>query len=71
MHLSTVVIGGGLSGAVAHLAPAIGAALHDRPSLLGEVRVLWSSLGPHAGAIGAALYASHGMRPGPPPPDRT
>jgi glucokinase len=61
MHVSTVVIGGGLSGAFSHLAPSIREALDARRSLLGEVPVLPSSLGPHAGAIGAALYASHNM----------
>jgi hypothetical protein len=36
--------------------PAIEVALRERSALIGECPVVASSLGPHAGAIGAALW---------------
>ena len=50
-----VVIGGGLSSALDLLAPVIEAPIRRRAPVIGGCRVVASSLGLHAGAIGAAL----------------
>ena len=49
-----VVIGGGLSSALDLLTPVIEAPIRQRAPVIGECRVSASSLGLHAGAIGAA-----------------
>lgn len=58
-NANTVIIGGGLSGAVHHLRPAIERVLAERHRVLGRVEVLQAQLGPYAGSVGAALYAHH------------
>lgn len=51
-----VVIGGGLCSALDLLTPVIQAPISERAAVIGECRVVASSLGLHAGAIGAALW---------------
>ena len=51
-----VVIGGGLSSALDILTPVIEAPIRERAAIIGDCRVVASSLGLHAGAIGAALW---------------
>jgi len=51
-----VVVGGGLSGALDLLGPQITSRLAERAHLIGECPVVVSSLGLHAGAVGAALW---------------
>jgi glucokinase len=58
-----VVVGGGVAGAYAQLAPSIRDALRRRTALVGAVSVRLAVLGSSAGAIGAALYASEGGGP--------
>jgi len=50
------VVGGGLSGALDLLEPQITSRLAERAHLIGECPVVVSSLGLHAGAVGAALW---------------
>jgi len=52
-----LVIGGGLTGAFRHFAPAVQRLVTDRASLLGHIEVVQAQLGSRAGSIGAALYA--------------
>jgi predicted NBD/HSP70 family sugar kinase len=51
-----VVIGGGLSSALDIMTPVIEAPIRERAAIIGDCRVVASSLGLHAGAIGAALW---------------
>ena len=50
------VIGGGLAPALELMRPAIDAELDERAPLYGTIPVVRSTLGLHAGAIGAALW---------------
>ena len=50
------VIGGGLAPALELMRPAIDAQLDERAPLFGTIPVVRSTLGLHAGAIGAALW---------------
>ena len=56
LNAEVVVVGGGLGGALDVVRPAIEVALRERSALIGECPVVASSLGLHAGAIGAALW---------------
>ncbi|MET8080691.1 ROK family protein [Streptomyces sp. NPDC005303] len=57
LQTPVVVVGGGLSGAFHHIAPAAERVLAERVDIIGPVRLLKAELGSHAGAVGAALYA--------------
>jgi glucokinase len=53
--VTTVVIGGGVAPAFAHLRPAVEAELVHRARLTGPVDLRLAHLGPTAGALGAAI----------------
>ncbi|GAA3140019.1 hypothetical protein GCM10010486_02380 [Nonomuraea roseoviolacea subsp. carminata] len=53
--VSAAVVGGGVSGALDLMRPALERELGRRRPLIGDVAVLPAVLGPRAGAIGAAL----------------
>ncbi|GAA3222245.1 ROK family protein [Nonomuraea helvata] len=54
--VGSVVVGGGVSGALDLMRSALDAQLARRRPLIGDIAVLPAVLGPLAGAIGAALY---------------
>ncbi|MEV6159711.1 ROK family protein [Nonomuraea sp. NPDC052129] len=54
--VGTVVVGGGISGALDLMRSALDKELERRRPLIGEIAVIPAVLGPMAGAIGAALY---------------
>ncbi|MEV4110727.1 ROK family protein [Nonomuraea sp. NPDC049695] len=54
--VGSVVVGGGVSGALDLMRSALHAQLARRRPLIGDIAVLPAVLGPLAGAIGAALY---------------
>lgn len=57
---SAAVIGGGVAAALPLLLPGIEAELAKRRALLGHCTVRPSRIGPHSGAIGAALWTQEG-----------
>jgi predicted NBD/HSP70 family sugar kinase/uncharacterized phosphosugar-binding protein len=63
-----VVIGGGLSSALDLLTGVIEAPIRERGPVIGGCRVVASSLGLHAGAIGAGLCEETTTNDGPPSP---
>jgi glucokinase len=63
LQIKTVVVGGGLSGAFRHIAPAAKRILGERLALTGTIAFREAELGPRAGAVGAAIFASHSGRP--------
>jgi glucokinase len=56
LSAEVVVVGGGLSDALDLLGPAIGARLRERSGIVGSCSIVATSLGLHAGAVGAALW---------------
>lgn len=58
LRIRTVVIGGGLAGALHHITPSVTSVLAQRTSMTGHVAVRKAELGPGAGSIGAAFYAA-------------
>ncbi|MER6948165.1 ROK family protein [Nonomuraea sp. NPDC000554] len=56
LGVRTVVVGGGVAGALDLMRPAMRDVFERRRPLIGDVAVLPAVLGPLAGAIGAALY---------------
>ncbi|MEV0233456.1 ROK family protein [Nonomuraea sp. NPDC050786] len=56
LGVGSVVVGGGVSGALDLMRSALHAHLARRRPLIGDIAVLPAVLGPLAGAIGAALY---------------
>ncbi|MGC4804039.1 ROK family protein [Micromonospora sp. DT233] len=55
--VQTIVVGGGLAQAGAHLLDPLRAALHERMTFHREPRVVAAALGDEAGCLGAALLA--------------
>ncbi|MFC5832818.1 ROK family protein [Nonomuraea insulae] len=56
LGVGSVVVGGGVSGALDLMRFALYAELARRRPLIGDLAVLPAALGPMAGAVGAALY---------------
>ncbi|MFC4117101.1 ROK family protein [Nonomuraea zeae] len=56
LGVGSVVVGGGVSGALDLMRSALHAELARRRPLIGDLAVLPAALGPLAGAIGAALF---------------
>ncbi|GAA3588692.1 glucokinase [Nonomuraea rosea] len=56
LGVGSVVVGGGVAGALDLMRSALRAELARRRPLIGDIAVLPAVLGPMAGAIGAALY---------------
>lgn len=56
LGIDTVVVGGGVAGALDLMRPAMRDEFERRRPLIGDVTVLPAALGPLAGAIGAAIY---------------
>lgn len=57
LETQCIIVGGGMAGAFPHLAPSIERVVTQRSKITGHVGVLRATLGPHAGSIGAALFA--------------
>jgi glucokinase len=58
LGLRTVVLGGGMAPALDWMRPALDEELSRRRGFIGDPDVRLAELGPHAGAIGAALLAA-------------
>lgn len=59
LGIGTVVVGGGVAGALDLMRPAMRDVFERRRPLIGDVAVLPAVLGPSAGAIGAALFGAN------------
>lgn len=57
LGIQAVIVGGGMAGAFQHLAPSIERIVAQRGAMTGSVPILRATLGPHAGSVGAALFA--------------
>lgn len=58
LQVTTVVVGGGLSGALGHIMPSLDDVLQQRTLMTGPITVRPAQLGPGAGSVGAALFAA-------------